>query len=182
MKDIIRKILIIGFPIVFIAYLIIKLSFDYLFHKEMIDFGGLLIQSLIFTMVFISFQLLVFYNVLKPGISFLKSGLPIDGKFRHIETNFPLNGEKPNFKAFVKSLHQDFIITYTSEENNLVKIREKIRFWSWGAAALIKVDYENDCLQVNSFPLNGIGKKAAVRLTGKIKDELKKYSNAKQDN
>ncbi len=182
MKDIIRKMLIIGFPIVFVTYLIIKLSVNYLINKELIEFGELLLQSLLFAVVFISFQLLIFYYTLKPRISFLKSGLPVGDRFRNTETNLPLNDEKLNFKDLVESLHQDFIVTYISEGNNLIKIREKFRFWSWGAAAILQIDYENNCLKVNAFPFNGNNKEVSMSLTGKIRDKLNIYNNTMQYN
>jgi hypothetical protein len=174
MKDIIRKMIIMGFPVIFGTYFITKLSISYLIHKELMDFFELLIQSLLFAVVFISFQLLIFYYTLKPRISFLKSGLPVGDRFRNTETNLPLNDEKLNFKDLVESLYQDFVVTYISEENNLIKIREKFRFWSWGAAALIQIDYENNCLKVNAFPFNGNNKKVSMSLTGKIGEILKK--------
>lgn len=80
MKDLTRKIFAIGFPLVLISYMLIRLLINYLFHKELIAFMELTIESLVFALVFTTFQGFILIQILKPKISFLKSASPIEKK------------------------------------------------------------------------------------------------------
>lgn len=91
-------------------------------------------------------------------------------RFGNIETSINLSDKKFDFQDFVKSLKKDFIITFSDENKNLIKLREKFRFWSWGAAATI--DIENDSLIIRAFPFNATGDKTSINLTKKIKARL----------
>lgn len=170
MKDLTRKIFAIGFPLVLISYMLIRLLINYLFHKELIAFMELTIESLVFALVFTTFQGFILIQILKPKISFLKSASPIEKRFGNIETSINLSDKKFDFQDFVKSLKKDFIITFSDENKNLIKLREKFRFWSWGAAATI--DIENDSLIIRAFPFNATGDKTSINLTKKIKARL----------
>ena len=172
MKNLTRKIFIIGFPLVLISYMLIRMLFNYLFHKEWIDLLELIIESLVFALLFTSFQGFILIQVLKPRISFLKSASPIEKRFFTIETNVNLSGKQFNFQDFVKSLKNDFVITYSDENKNIIKVRDMFRFWSWGAAAMIDIDIENNNLKISAFPLNGTGDKSSNSLTEKIKAKL----------
>ena len=172
MKDWTGKIFIVGFPLVLILYILFRMLFNYLFHKELIDLLELIIESIVFALLFTSFQGFILIQLLKPRISFLKSASPIEKRFGNIETKVNLSGKQFDFQDFVKSLKNDFVITYSDENKNIIKVRDTFRFWSWGAAALIDIDIENNSLNISAFPLNGTGNKASNSLTEKIKTKL----------
>lgn len=170
MKDLTRKIITIGFPLVLISYMLIRLLINYLFHKELLAFMELTIESLVFALIFTTFQGFILLQILKPKISFLKSASPIEKRFGNIQTNVKINDKQFDFQDFVKSLKNDFIITFSDENKKIIKLREKFRFWSWGAAATI--DIENDSLIIRAFPFNATGDKTSISLTEKIKARL----------
>ena len=172
MKDLTRKIFIIGFPLTLILYMLIRVLFNELFHKEWIDLLELIIESLVFALLFTSFQGFILIQTLKPKFSFLKSASPIEKRFCNFETNVNLSGKQFDFQDFVESLKNDFIITYSDENKNTIKLRDRFRFWSWGAAAMIEIDSENNSLKISAFSLNGIGGKTSKSLTEKIKARL----------
>ncbi|WP_010420540.1 hypothetical protein [Anaerophaga thermohalophila] len=160
MKEMIR-IYIIGFLSVSILYVILKLSIDLLLlNEELIDSVERIIELLLFALVFTLFQGFIIIQFLKPKISLLTSDSPIEKRFGNVEEEVSIN-KQFDFEKFVKSLKNDFVITYS--DKNIIKIRDKFKFWSWGAAAMISIDKENNTLKINSFPLNGTpGTKATI--------------------
>lgn len=176
MKDLIKKIFIIGFFTVLILYLILKLSINFLLHKELIDSTEIAIESLIFALVFTLFQGAILIQFLKPKIAFLNSASPMETKFGNVEEKVKINDENFDFVNFAKSLRPDFVITYS--DKNIIKVRDKFNFWSWGAAAVIDIDIENKNLKISAFSFNGTPgtkgtkNKKSIKLIEKIKAKI----------
>lgn len=153
MKDLIKKIFIIGFSSVLILYVILRLSIEFPLHKELIDSIELTIESLIFALVFTLFQGFILIQFLKPKIAFLNSESPMEEKFGNIEEKVNIDNENFDIEQFAKSLRADLVITYS--DKNIIKVRDKFNFWSWGAAAVIGIDIENKNLKISAFSFNG---------------------------
>jgi hypothetical protein len=153
MKDLIKKIFIIGFSSVLILYVILRLSINFLLHKELIDSIELTIESLIFALVFTLLQEFILIQFLKPKIAFLNSASPMEKKFGNVEENINIDDENFDIENFTKSLRSDFVITYS--DKNIIKVRDKFNFWSWGAAAVISINIENKNLKISAFSFNG---------------------------
>lgn len=176
MKDLIKRIYIIGFFTVLILYVIVRFSISFLLHNELIDSIELTVESLIFALIFTLFQGVILIQFLKPKIAFLNSASPMEKKFGNVEEMVNINNENFDIENFAKSLRPDFVITYSNK--NIIKIRDKFNFWSWGAAAMISVDIENKNLKISAFSFNGTPgtksnkNKASRKLIEKIKAKI----------
>jgi len=130
---------------------------------------------LIFGLFYTTFFALGYRSFFKAKFKFLESSTPIEKRFRNNELIVNINAEI-DFDRFIQSISNEFITTYIDKNEQLVKIRDKFKLFSCGAAVVIKID--NDCIKINSFPLNGTRNKLHIELTNKIKDKLKESITA----
>lgn len=158
------------FLIILILYAPLKLLIHLLIHNAWVNVIDLAIESLIFSIMFTSFQWLIFYNTIKPKLSFLKSESPIKKQFDYIKEKENIIAEKFDIDDFIKALEKDFIVTYKS--NTIIKVRDKYRLFKSISGATIQIDKENNHLKINAFPLIGGYKKGdqqANKMVKKIK-------------
>lgn len=153
-----------------VVYAPIKLLFHFLIYNEWIKVIDLAIESLIFTTAFTFFQGLVLYHTIKPKLSFLESDLPFEKRFGHIEEKENINAEKFDIARFIKSLENDFIVTYKS--NTTIKVRDKIRIFKNNSGAAIYIDKAHNQLKIYAFPLIG-GYKKGIKNAGKMVKKIK---------
>lgn len=175
MKNLTAKIIMIGFPTIFGFHFLFGVVFPTLFHKNEIDYVDIIVRALIFGFLYTTVFALGCRSFFKAKFKFLETDIPIEKRFGNIESIVNIDTEL-DFDKFKQSISTDFVTTYVDKKNYIIKLRNKFRLFSWGAAAVVRFD--NKSVMINSFPMNGSSNKLDKELTDKIIDKIKKSTTA----
>lgn len=177
MKNLTTKIIMIGFPTIIGFHFLFGILFAMLYHKSEIDYVDIIVQALVFGLLYTSVFAFGYRSVFKAKFKFLETDIPIEKRFGNSESIVNIDTEL-DFDKFKQSLSTDFITTFVDKKNYMIKVRDKFRLFSWGAAAVVRID--NKSVMINSFPMNGSSNKLDKELTDKIIDKIKKSTTAQQ--
>jgi len=167
----------IGFPTIFGFHFLFGVLFAILFHKSEIDYVDIIVKALIFGFLYTTVFALGYRSFFKAKFKFLETDKPIEKRFGNSESIVNIDTEL-DFDKFTQSINIDFVTTYIDKKNYLIKLRDKFKLFSWGAAAVVKID--NKSVMINSFPMNGSSNRLDKELTDKIIDKIKKSTTAQQ--
>lgn len=173
MKSLIKRIFLFGFPTLFVLFFLTLSILKYLFNREF-NFESISIASLAYALCQTAAFMLGTWVALTNKFKVLETETPIENRFGNIEQTVKLDSPKLDFEKILQTVTKEFIVTYSNKSNNTIKLREQMRIWSWGSAAIITVDSNNSSIKVNAFPLgNSTKSKLTKDLITKIEQSLK---------
>lgn len=175
MKNLTTKIIMIGFPTIFGFHFLFGVLFAMLYHKSEIDYFDIIFRALVFGLFYTSVFTFGYRSFFNAKFKFLETDIPIEKRFGNSQSIVNIDTEL-DFDKFKQSLNTDFVTTFVDKKNYTIKVRDKFRLFSWGAAAVVRID--NKCVMINSFPMNGSSNKLNKELTDKIIDKIKKSTTA----